>query len=150
MPPPSRDRAHGRGDVETRRPAAIVTRGRFAALLLVVLVVLAGCSSLGGVPGSGTETDPGLVTAGETLTLEPAPGQTVEGRTDLDAGTTVAIRLRSTGEDPFLKSESATVESGGTVAAEFDLSGVDPGTEFDVTVSHNDTAVIEATGRVAS
>mgnify|MGYP000274067318 CR=1 FL=1 len=145
-----RDSAEARADRDATRPASTVTRGRFAALVLVVLVALAGCSSLGGVPGTDTETGPGLVTEGETLTLDPAASQAVEGRTDLAAGAEIAIRLQANGGQPFLKSESTTVESDGTFAATFNMSGVEPGTAFEVTVSHNGTAVIEADGRVAA
>lgn len=126
-----------------RRPSLV-------AVGLLALVVLAGCSSIGGLPGTATETDTGLVTDGETLTVDPAPAQTVEGRTDLAAGAQVAIRLRASGEDPFLKSESATVENGGAFSAAFNMSGIEPGTEFDVTVTHNGTTLIEADGRVAA
>lgn len=146
----SRDGAATRSDREATLPASAVTRGRFAALVLLALVAMAGCSSLGGVPGTDTETGPGLVTEGESLTLEPAASQAVEGRTDLAAGAEVAIRLRASGGQPFLKSESTTVENDGTFAATFNMSGVEPGTAFDVTVSHNGTTVIEADGRVAA
>lgn len=129
------------GDRTGRRP--------WVALGLLALVVLAGCSSIGGLAGSPTESAPGLVTDGETLTLEPTAAQTVEGRTDLDAGAELAIRLRSSGEQPFLKSESTTVGDDGTFSAQFNMSGVESGTEFDITVSHNGTTAIEADGQVA-
>lgn len=140
-----------RGSDTTAAPGGRRTGRRqfWVAVGLLALVVLAGCSSIGGLPGPSTQTDPGLVTDGETLTVEPAPAQTVEGRTDLDAGDEVAIRLRSSGEHPFLKSESATVDDDGTFSAQFDLSGVESGTAFDVSVRHNGTTVIEADGRVA-
>lgn len=129
---------------------ATVTRSRFAALLLVVLVALSGCSAIGGPFDTGTETDPNLVADGESLTVEPADDQVVAAQTDLEAGTQVAIRLRSSGDQPFLKSQSASVDSDGTASAAFNLSGVEPGSEFDVTVSHDGTAVIEADGRVTA
>lgn len=73
---------------------------------------------------------------GERISLENATGQRVRGATNLDAGTNVSVRLRSTDNNPFIHSRTVTVGDNGTFVATFDLSQVPAGTEFTATVSH--------------
>jgi hypothetical protein len=89
-----------------------------------------------------------LVYQGDVLELEAAPGQTVHGETRLDAGTEVTVRLRSTGEEPFLETAEATVTEYGTFEATFDLSDVSPGTGFEASVRGDGRRLAVVPGRV--
>lgn len=131
---------------------------RRTAALVVVAVAVVGSAVVVGVYGplglaDGTadaaET-PRLVYAGERLTLDPAPGQPIRGETDLDAGTELSVRLRSSGENPFLQSATTTVDDDGAIEATFDLTDVEEGTTFDVVVQRNGTRVVTATGEVVA
>ena len=131
---------------------------RRTALLVVVAVAAVGAAVVVGVVGppdlGGGRADaaeaPRLVYDGERLTVESAPEQTIHGETDLDAGTELAVRLRSTGENPFLTSTTATVDDDGAFEATVDTSHVRPGTTFEVVVLRNGTAITNATGEVVS
>lgn len=131
---------------------------RRAATFLGVAVVatLAALVGIYGIPGL---TDGGTADAaevprfdhdGDRLTLEPAEGQTIQGQTDLAAGTELSVRLRSSGENPFLKSQTATVDESGAFEATFDLSGVEGGTTFDVVVHHDGSRLMNTTGEVSA
>lgn len=86
---------------------------------------------------------------GDTLTVESAPNRTVGGETDLAPGTNVTVRLESAaGSSPFLKSATATVGEDGRFEAEFNVTGVDPGSEFEVTVRHEGDTLALADGEV--
>jgi hypothetical protein len=87
---------------------------------------------------------------GERLTLANASGQVVRGKTDLDAGETVLVRMHSGGATPFIKSSEATVRENGTFRATFDMSNVPEGTTFRAFVSHDDERLTEAPGEVAA
>lgn len=63
---------------------------------------------------------------GSTITLRPEAGQAIAGTTELAAGRNVTVRLRSSGQSPFLKSQTVEVAADGTFTARFDLSGVSP------------------------
>lgn len=120
--------------------------------VVATLAALVGIYGIPGVTDGGTANaaeTPRFVHDGDQLTLEPAEGQTIRGQTDLDAGTELAVRLRSTGDSPFLKSRSATVDDSGAFEATFDLSGVDGGTSFQAVVYRNGSRVMNTTGEVA-
>jgi len=122
---------------------------------VAVVATLAALVGIYGIPGltDGGTADaagtPRFVYEGEQLTLEPTEGQTIHGQTDLAAGTELSVRLRSSGEHPFLKSQTATVDDSGAFEATFDLSGVDGGTSFQVVVHHDGSRVMNTTGEVA-
>lgn len=82
-----------------------------------------------------------LHVTGENVTVEAAANQTIRGATDLEPGTEIAVRARSSGSgQPFIKSQQVQVREDGTFAATFDFEGIEPGTTFEVTVHHgNDT-----------
>lgn len=62
--------------------------------------------------------------AESTITLHPEAGQAITGTTELSAGRNVTVRLRSSGESPFIKSQTVAVADDGTFTARFDLSGI--------------------------
>lgn len=72
---------------------------------------------------------------GDAVTLHPTGEQTVSGTTELEAGRNVTVRLRSSGETPFLKSTQATVAEDGSFEATFDLRSVEAPANGTVSVS---------------
>ncbi len=97
-------------------------------------------------PGANGTT---LVYEGERLSLSAGTGQTVRGETALEPGTELTVRLRSTGEHPFLERKPATVSQYGTFEATFDLTGVPAGTTFEVSVRGDGSQLVSRPGRVA-
>ena len=131
---------------------------RKSAALVAVAVAVVGSAGVLGVYGpldlgDGTadaaET-PRFVHDGERLTVDPAAEQAIRGETDLEASTELSVRLRSSGDSPFLKSATATVDDDGAFEATFDMTGVDGGTAFDVTVYRNGTRIMNTTGEVVA
>lgn len=62
--------------------------------------------------------------AESTITLHPEAEQAITGTTELAAGRNVTVRLRSSGQSPFIKSQTVAVADDGTFTARFDLSGI--------------------------
>lgn len=100
------------------------------------------------VIGQGPPEDEGG--NGTEIRLEAGPEQTVRGETTLEAGTELRVRLRSTGETPtkFIKSQATTVTETGTFRTTYNVSGIEPGTAFEVTVRGEETVLANATGQV--
>lgn len=132
-----------------RRTAGLVVLAVVAGLAVVV-----GASGPAGLLDDGGTADaaetPRFVHDGERLTLEPAPEQTVRGETDLESGTELSVRLRSTGENPFLMSATATVDDDGAFEATFDLSDAPSGAAFEIVVHRDGTRYMNTTGEVAA
>lgn len=127
---------------------ALATGAAVVVLALAGVLVLDPSGLVGAdSPADATET-PGLVYEGEQLTLQAEADQVVEGRTDLGEGENVSVRLRSTGENPFLKTRTATVDDDGAFEATFDLSDVEGDADVGVVVRHDDTRLVEAAGAV--
>lgn len=120
-------------------------RHRLVVGLLVLLIGAATAPAPGIAAGNGTE----LVYDGERMELEQATGQAVEGHTDLEAGTTLSVRIRSTSSDtPFLMADETVVNGDGTFRTVFDLSGVAAGTEFELAVIRDGSKLAQTTGVV--
>ncbi|WP_247008534.1 BGTF surface domain-containing protein [Halorientalis litorea] len=130
-----------------------MTRTRAIAVALTVLgVTLGGAGLVVGMDGGATAQNDtaSIVTDGDELTLTAASNSTLDGETNLAAGSTVTVRLTSTGGSPFLRTTNATVGEDGTFTATVDLASVEPETEFNVTVRHDGTDIGEATGTVVA
>lgn len=91
-----------------------------------------GVAGLGNATGA-TQADVEFTHEGDSLTLAAASGQPVTGTTTYGEGVDLTVRLRSSGSSPFMTSRQTTVATDGTFDVTFDLSDVDPGTEFTVT-----------------
>lgn len=77
----------------------------------------------------------------EPVELEAANGTVVDGETDLDPDTRLTVRVRGTGDRPFLHTEAATVDDDGSFSVTYDLSYAEPGTDAEISVSADgDTA----------
>lgn len=93
--------------------------------------------------------------AGHVATVEggvvvaPARNQTITGQSDLEPGTEMTVRVRST-EVSFLKSNTATVTEDGRFRVSFDFDDlstrVQNGTEFEIELRTNGTFHREVTG----
>lgn len=139
---------------------------RQAAVLLLAgaalgTAAIAAGTGLGGITINDTSSEPtttqpsdeingtSLLAENGTLTLQAASEQVIRGRTELPAGTTITIRLRSTSSTtPFLRSATATVADNGTFRTTVDLSRVTDQPEFVARVRHNDEQLTEISGRV--
>lgn len=81
---------------------------------------------------------------GAPVTLAPQDGQTISGTSELDADRNVTVRLRSSGENPFLLSNQVSVGEGGDFSATFDLSDVRAPTNATATVTVDGETIAEA------
>lgn len=119
-------------------------RQQAAVTVVLAVTVAAGVGLASAAPNATIEHE------GEELTLESAPDQRITGSTSLDPGETVTVRVRSSGESPFLESHEVSVEDGGTFVATLDLSHVEPGTSFEAFVIYNGSRLAEADGTVGA
>jgi hypothetical protein len=143
-----------------RRLVAALAVGVAVGLVAVSGVTAAGPAASGpaatapattDAPADGTATDDGTTidTGNGTLTLEAAPNQTITGESDLAAGTTLTVRLRSSNSaTPFLRTADATVADDGTWTATVDLASVADQPTFAATVRHDGERLANASGRV--
>lgn len=102
--------------------------------------------------GSDDETAHDVRFDGDTpRQFEAAEGRVVSGEADLDPGTELVVRVRSTGgPSPFLLSNETVVAEDGTFDASFDLSDAEPGTDVRVTAHHDGDVVGETSGEVVA
>lgn len=84
----------------------------------------------------------------EPLALQSTGNQTVTGTSTLDAGTTLTVRVRASGEESFLQSRQVGVDENATFAATFDLDALPVGTEATVEVLDGDTTLAETTAPI--
>jgi len=92
---------------------------------------------------SGTTLD-----GGDRITVESTANRTIAGSTDREPGTELRVRVRSTGESPFLKQQTTTVGPDGRFAVTMDFSSAPAGATFQVTVAADDERLVTATGEV--
>ncbi|MBX0321972.1 hypothetical protein EGH21_02890 [Halomicroarcula sp. F13] len=86
---------------------------------------------------------------GDALTVRNDADQSIRGTTDLDPGTNVTIRARSTGSStPFIRQRVATVADDGSFTVTMDFESLPDGTEFVVRAVHDDETLAEADARV--
>lgn len=84
-----------------------------------------------------------VVATNRSLVLPATDAALVRGETGLAPGTELSVRLRSTGDAPFVRSRTATVAPDGTVRVRVDLADVDPGTPVAVSIVHDGTTLAE-------
>ncbi|MCL7417412.1 MAG: carboxypeptidase regulatory-like domain-containing protein [Halalkalicoccus sp.] len=71
------------------------------------------------------------------LQVENDENATITGESNAAPGTDVQIRLRATGDDPFLMSQTAEVGEDGAIDSTFDLSEYEAGQNFTVRMTDN-------------
>ena len=79
--------------------------------------------------------------ADDDLRIQPEAASGISGTASVAPGTELSVRVRNTGDDPFLKTQTADVASDGTWTTTFDLSDVEVGTEFSVVVLRSGTEI---------
>ena len=143
----------------SRRPARETVAFAVALAAIAAVGGVAAASVAAGAPAN--DADPGSVGTvadappnatieydGERLVVEQADERRIAGTSNLENGSQVTIRARSTGGSPFLRSAVATVNEDGSFAATFDFQDVQDGTEFTVSVYKNGTELASTTGVV--
>jgi PGF-CTERM protein/surface glycoprotein (TIGR04207 family) len=70
----------------------------------------------------------------DTIVVRAENNTTITGETSVAPGTEFNVRVRSTGDNPFLLDDDVTVQEDGTFAAEFDFADVSPNTTFTASI----------------
>jgi len=70
----------------------------------------------------------------DTVVVRAEENATVSGESSVAPGTEGTVRVKSTGDSPFLLSEDIEIQDDGTFAADFDFEGVNSDSEFTATV----------------
>ncbi|ADJ16300.1 Chromosome segregation ATPase-like protein [Halalkalicoccus jeotgali B3] len=76
----------------------------------------------------------------EVLQVENGEEANITGESNAAPGTDVQIRLRATGDNPFLETQTAEVGEDGDIDASFDLSDYDEGQNFTVRMTDDSGA----------
>ena len=79
--------------------------------------------------------------ADDNLEIIAAAASVITGTASVAPGTEISVRVRNTGTNAFLKTQTADVASDGTWTTTFDLSDVVTGTEFSVVVLRGGTEI---------
>ncbi|AKU07879.1 BGTF surface domain-containing protein [Haloferax gibbonsii] len=111
------------------------------------------CAALvGGATAAAAQDAPSvsLATTGGNVTVTQAEDATIRGTSDLEAGTTVSVRVQSASDTSprFLKTSEAVVGDDGNFSATLDFSDIPPGSTFSVSVRNESSALAEAEGVV--
>lgn len=85
---------------------------------------------------------------GSRLFLQSTTEEEVEGSTDIQPGSEIAVRIHGSGDQAFLKQRTATVTENGSFAVTFDLSDIEEGVTFRVAVRHDGERLTYATGEI--
>lgn len=87
---------------------------------------------------------------GDRLTVDAAANQTIRGTTDVEAGSELTVRVRSTDSaNPFLRQQPAVVRDDGSFAVTMDFGSAETDTTFEIAVRHNGTTLTEVPGEIA-
>ena len=73
-------------------------------------------------------------TDNDEVTVQNTEGQSISGTTSVAAGTNLTVRVRATGDSPFLKTTEVTVQEDGTFSGTFDFSDVSENVSFTASV----------------
>lgn len=83
--------------------------------------------------------------ADDDLKVVPGTATVISGTATVAPQTEVSVRVRNTGDNPFLKTKAVDVAADGTWSATFDLSDVAIGTEFKVVVLRSGAEISDST-----
>ncbi|PSP96795.1 hypothetical protein BRC94_11455, partial [Halobacteriales archaeon QS_5_70_17] len=84
----------------------------------------------------------------DTVVVRAESNATVSGETSVAPGTEGTVRVKSTGDSPFLLDDDVEVQDDGTFQAEFDMEGVSTNTTFTATVELDQGTTAQAEGVV--
>jgi len=126
---------------------------RLDGALLAVLVVAGVVFASTAVVTAQNESSVSLVDDGDDLVVPAIEDATIRGESDLAPGTTLQVRVQSTGDTQprFIRTASdVTVSEDGSFSATFDFSNQSAGDTFAVTVVRNGTELASTDGRIGS
>lgn len=83
--------------------------------------------------------------ADDDLRVVPGTATVISGTATVAPQTEISVRVRNTGDNPFLKTKAIDVAADGTWSATFDLSDVAIGTEFKVVVLRSGAEISDST-----
>jgi pilus assembly protein FimV len=83
--------------------------------------------------------------ADDDLKVVPGAATVISGTATVAPQTEISVRVRNTGDNPFLKTKAVDVAADGTWSATFDLSDVAVGTEFKVVVLRSGAEISDST-----
>jgi len=86
--------------------------------------------------------------SGGVIRVRQQAGQNISGTTNVAPGTELDLRIRSTGESPFLRNPQPVVQDDGTFSADVDFSDVAQNASFEASARSVDDT--ETPGRVGS
>jgi hypothetical protein len=109
------------------------------ALVIIASVFVAYAGPVGSFGATPSDTSKLDIDDGEELALTASEDATVTGTVDAPAGTEATVRLQSSGESPYLMSDTVTLDSDGAFETAFDLSRVE--------TEHEATLVVTADGQ---
>ncbi|MCO8267488.1 BGTF surface domain-containing protein [Haloferax prahovense] len=117
-----------------------------------VVAALVCATLVGGTTAAAAQnaSSVSLATTGGNVTVTQAEDVTIRGTSDLEAGTTLSVRVQSAGDTSprFLKTSEAVVGENGNFSATLDFSEIPPGSTFSVSVRNGSNALAEAEGVV--
>lgn len=142
----------------TRRTAIVSAVAVSAVLVAGGLFVLPALSGQTNGPADAPATDETAPTdvngtvvypVNDSLVLETRSNKSIEGATDVAAGATVTVRIKSdSGDSPFIYQQQTTVRDDGTFAVPADLSGVPENATATVSVRHDGEELTNRTAQV--
>ena len=129
----------------SRRPARETIAFAVALAALATVGGVAAASVAGAAPASANAPASADATApnatidydGDRLNVEQSTDATISGTTTLVADRTVTVRVRSSGEQPFIRQQVVNVSADGSFEATMDFSDVERGVEFEVAVLYD-------------
>jgi PGF-CTERM protein len=130
-----------------RSPDGSRRDGALLALLVVVGTVLGSTAAV----TAQNESSVSIVHEGDDLVVPPAENATISGESDLAPGTTLTVRVQSTGDTQprFIRTaDDVAVAEDGRFSATFDLQNQSTGDTFEVTVVRNGTQLASVEGRI--
>jgi len=83
--------------------------------------------------------------ADDDLRVVPGTATVISGTATVAPQTEISVRVRNTGDNPFLKTKAIDVAADGTWSATFDLSDVAIGTDFKVVVLRSGAEISDST-----
>jgi PGF-CTERM protein len=125
---------------------------RTVALLVLASLLVAGtgAATVTGASSAAQAENTTVDHGGEAVTLVTDPNATVTGETSLDPGSNLTVRLRSTGESPFLLTDETAVREDGRFTATFDLSEMPDGANATLTVRADGERLAEIPARLVA
>lgn len=130
----------------SRRPTRETIAFAVALAALATLGGVAAANVAGAAPPSTDATAPNATVDydGDRLNVEQSAEATISGTTDLAEGSQVTMRVRSSGEQPFLRQQVVNVSADGSFEATMDFSNIERGVEFDVSILYDGERLADA------